>query len=57
MSSKWLEQLKQLASEGNYTKLQILITEIPLEHQNLKIALTELVENFQFETILNLVSQ
>ena len=56
MSSEWIEEVKQLASEGNYSRLQRLITEISPEQKNLKTALTELVENFQFETILNLIS-
>ena len=56
VSSEWLEQIKQWACEGNYTELQQAIAQLPLEQKNLRIALSDLVENFQFEAILDLVS-
>lgn len=57
MPSEWIERVKQWACEGNYSKLQQAIALIPPEQKNLKIALTDLVENFQFEAILDLISR
>ena len=57
MPSEWIDRVKQWACEGNYINLQKAIARVPPEQKNLKIALTDLVENFQFEAILDLISQ
>lgn len=54
MSSEWVAKVHQRAAEGNDILLLELMQAIPEEQTALKIALTNLVENFQFEEIINL---
>jgi|GEM_PF-1468213 len=56
MSDDWLQELKQAAAELNETKLQELIQQIPEQHNCLAQSLTNLVNNFQFECIVELLA-
>lgn len=55
MPTAWLQQLKQAAAELNETKLEDLIQQIPPEYSYLTQPLTDLVNNFQFEKIFELI--
>jgi len=54
MPSSWIKQLSQAALEGRNNSLSDLINEIPEAHADLAIALNQLVENFEYETLLEL---
>ena len=56
MPSEWVEQLMQKAYEGSYPRLQELVKQIPNEAAELKTALSDLIEDFEFEAITNLQS-
>ncbi|MEL6381198.1 MAG: ATP-binding protein [Cyanobacteria bacterium J06626_18] len=55
MPSDWVEQLSQAAIRADAEDLRNLIRQIPSEHANLAKALTILVEQFQFEELIELV--
>lgn len=52
----WIEEMSQRASQGNDVILFQLIEQIPPEHQTLAIGLTNWVENYQFEKIVQLTN-
>ena len=54
MSSQWLSQLHRAALEGDCSEMLALIEQIPDSHNDLKLNLVTLVNNFQQETIINL---
>ncbi|AFZ36220.1 GAF sensor hybrid histidine kinase [Stanieria cyanosphaera PCC 7437] len=54
MSPEWLEEVFQRASQGDDLQLLQLIKLIPAEQQDLAEALTNLIENFKFDEIINL---
>ncbi|UJB72405.1 response regulator (plasmid) [Acaryochloris sp. 'Moss Beach'] len=55
MPPDWIKGIGQRASQGNDVLLLQLIEQIPSEHQSLAIALTNWVENYQFEKIVQLM--
>ena len=55
MPDEWLQQFKQAAAELNEIKLEELIQQIPNEHSYLVQPLINLVDNFQFEKIFELI--
>ncbi|WP_206753920.1 GAF domain-containing protein [Microcoleus sp. FACHB-1515] len=55
MSSDWIAQMCFAAAQGNDTASLNLIAQIPSEHQASIAALTHLVENYQFDSILELI--
>ncbi|MEM8828384.1 MAG: response regulator, partial [Cyanobacteria bacterium P01_G01_bin.19] len=55
MSNHWLNQVEQAANELNRDLLTQLIEEIPSEYTYLKNALQSQVNNFDFDSILNLI--
>jgi PAS domain S-box-containing protein len=57
MPSEWVKQLYQAAANVNSKLVLKLIEEIPEEHQALAIALTQLVDDFCFEEIVELAQQ
>ena len=54
MSTEWLAQLHQAATELRAKEIVQLTQQIPKEHTQLAKALTALVDNFRFDTIINL---
>ncbi|VEP16224.1 Two-component hybrid sensor and regulator [Hyella patelloides LEGE 07179] len=56
MPPEWIKQINQRGAEGNYLALQELIEEIPPEKIELKTALAKLIDDFQFEAILDCVN-
>ncbi len=54
MPNQWITQIHQRACEGNDLLLLELLLKIPPEHISLKNALNELIENFQFDEIIEL---
>lgn len=54
MPADWVEQLYYCASQGSDLLMLQLIKQIPSEHSSLISSLTDLVENFQFEEIMQL---
>ncbi|MBW4586341.1 ATP-binding protein [Aetokthonos hydrillicola Thurmond2011] len=54
MSSEWIEQLHYAAAQGSDLLIYQLIKQIPEENAPLAVALTDLVDNFQFERITEL---
>lgn len=54
MSTQWVEQLYHAASQGSDVLIVQLIEQIPQENAALAMALTDLVEDFRFEKILEL---
>ena len=54
MPVSWIEQLAQAALEGRSNSLNDLIESIPDAHSELAAALTHLVDNFEYETLLDL---
>ena len=56
MSPAWLQQFEQAATELDEIGLQKLVRQIPSEHSHLKQPLVNLIDNFQFERILEFVS-
>ncbi|PSF36120.1 hypothetical protein C7H19_14050 [Aphanothece hegewaldii CCALA 016] len=57
MSSEWIQQLHQAAMRVNGKLIEQLIQEIPIEHINLAQALTELVNQFRFDVIVELTQE
>ncbi|MBD1837068.1 MHYT domain-containing protein [Coleofasciculus sp. FACHB-501] len=55
MPSEWIQQLHYAASQGSDFLLLQLLQEIPPENSFVINALTNLVENFQFEQIMELI--
>ena len=55
MPSAWLQEFKQAAAELNEAKLEELIQQIPDEHSQIIVPLRDLVTNFQFEKIFELI--
>ncbi|WP_036482218.1 GAF domain-containing hybrid sensor histidine kinase/response regulator [Myxosarcina sp. GI1] len=56
MSIEWIEEVCRQASGGDDLRLLELVEQIPSERKKIKIALTKLIENFDFEEIINLTS-
>ncbi|WP_107667908.1 GAF domain-containing hybrid sensor histidine kinase/response regulator, partial [Cyanothece sp. BG0011] len=54
MPTQWITQIHQRAREGNDLSLLELLEAIPPEETTLKKALNELIENFQFDDIIEL---
>ena len=54
MPPEWIEQLHNAASQGSDILLFQLIEQIPPENSSVAVALTNLVENFQFEQVMKL---
>lgn len=54
MPSDWLKDIYQRASQGNDVLLNQLLEDIPPEHQSIAVALSHLIENYQFEKIIQL---
>ncbi|BAU66029.1 two-component hybrid sensor and regulator [Stanieria sp. NIES-3757] len=54
MSPEWIEEVFQRASQGNDLQLIELIKHIPPEQADLAETLTNLIENFKFDEIINL---
>ncbi len=57
MPPQWIQQLGQAAIQLNSKQILVLIQQIPPEHQALAQALTNQIEEFDFEQILILVQQ
>ena len=55
MPTEWLQQFKQAAAELDETKLEELTQQIPEEHNYLVKSLDDLVNNFQFKRIFELL--
>lgn len=55
MSSQWLEQVYWAASSGNYCILQELIQQIPDNHSSVIISMMELVNNFNYRKIRDVI--
>ncbi len=55
MSTDWLKQIEQAAIEGDIDALQQLTDELAEENNQLAIQLGELILDFQFEVILNVI--
>ncbi|MGK7898556.1 MAG: response regulator, partial [Xenococcus sp. (in: cyanobacteria)] len=55
MSQQWISRLNEATLQLNSELLTKLISEIPPEHQSLKISLRNKVENFDFDQILALL--
>ncbi|MFE1747036.1 MHYT domain-containing protein [Coleofasciculus sp. H7-2] len=55
MPSEWIQQVHYAASQGSDFFLLQLLQEIPVENSYVINALTNLVENFQFEQIMELI--
>ena len=49
-----LEQVRQAALEGDIDMLQVIIEELPEEHESVREYLSKLVKGFEFESILSL---
>ncbi|MGD1897530.1 MAG: hypothetical protein ACFB16_11340 [Phormidesmis sp.] len=56
MSSEWRVKLHQAATKVNAKEVSHLLEEIPLEQRPLKHYIQQLVENFDFEKIVDLTS-
>lgn len=54
MPNAWIEQLHHAAAEGNDIKGLQLIAQIPPEYAELSIALTQLLETYQFDQLMTL---
>ena len=57
MSTTWLQQFEQAATELDEIRLQKLVRQIPNEHSHLRQPLMNLIDNFQFERILVLLQK
>ncbi|MEL6496591.1 MAG: ATP-binding protein, partial [Cyanobacteria bacterium J06623_7] len=55
MPDGWLAELKQAATELDESKLAAMIQQIPPEHGHIAKQLTNLLDNFQFKQIFQLV--
>ncbi|WP_299410674.1 ATP-binding protein [Acaryochloris sp. IP29b_bin.148] len=55
MSPEWLEEFGQRAKQGNDLRLLQLIEQIPPEYQATASELTHLIENYQFEQLVQLI--
>ncbi|AMW29240.1 GAF domain-containing protein [Arthrospira platensis] len=56
MPAEWLEQIHYAAQLGNDMMILSLIKQIPPEHSDLAKTLTSIVENFQFERLLEMLN-
>jgi signal transduction histidine kinase len=56
MPGAWIKELYYAAAQCSDRQLQSLIEKIPSEHSSLAQALKDLVENFQFDVILELTN-
>ena len=56
MSSKWIDEVSQRASEGDDLRLLELIEQIPTEQEQLATVLTTLIKSFKFDDIINLIA-
>ena len=54
MPTEWVEQLRQCAVTGSDRLVLKLIEQIPEPHAPLAMALTDWIDNFQFEKIIHL---
>ena len=54
MSLEWVQHLYQAAVRGDDAWMNELVSQIPTSHAELATALTALIEDFRFDTILNL---
>lgn len=54
MPPDWIKKINQRANQGNDLLLLQLIEQIPSEHEAIAIRLTNLVENYQFDKIIQL---
>jgi|GEM_PF-2010444 len=52
MSTEWLDQLHHAAIRANAKKILQLVELIPIEHSTLRIALTDLVNSFRFDLVM-----
>jgi len=52
----WLESLYQAATQGNDCRIQELIAELPEENAVINQALFQLLENYRFDTIMELAA-
>lgn len=55
MPDSWLKELKQAAEELDETKIERLIQQVPDKHRGIVNSLTNFLNNFQFEKIIELV--
>jgi len=56
LPSIWLESLYQAAAQGNDRRIQELIAQLPDEKAVINQALLQLLENFRFDTIMELAA-
>lgn len=54
ISSPWLQKLHAAVIELNSNQVDQLLTEIPKEHRRLKLAISELVQQFRYDVLMNL---
>ncbi|MEA5582766.1 GAF domain-containing protein [Nodularia harveyana UHCC-0300] len=54
MPASWISQLHLAAAQGNDSSSLHLLTQIPTEHTGLIARLTQLIENYQFDKIIEL---
>ena len=52
MPPEWIREVYQAASEGNSHELYQLIEKIPHHNRSLTLAMTELVNHFNFRQII-----
>ncbi|BAU64988.1 histidine kinase [Stanieria sp. NIES-3757] len=57
MSAQWIEQLQQAAIAVDADSLTELISQIPATHHPLALQLTELVDNYDFDAIIDLTDK
>jgi signal transduction histidine kinase/DNA-binding response OmpR family regulator len=57
MSDQWIEQLKQAAIAVDADSLTELITQIPATHHSVALQLTELVDSYDFDAIIDLTDK
>jgi hypothetical protein len=57
MPSEWVEALYQAATEADAELILSLTEQISTTHTPLSSALSNLVDNFQFEQITNLIEE
>ncbi len=57
MSEKWLKEMYKAALNLDDESLLNLISKIPESHENIAQKLSKLVDNFQFDTLINLLEQ
>jgi signal transduction histidine kinase/FixJ family two-component response regulator len=54
MSDEWLAELLEAASSIDEQLISQLLSQIPLEHQSLAVAIQQQADNFDFDCIINL---